>query len=309
MIEVKNLTKKFGEVVAVDNVSFDVKRGEVLGFLGPNGAGKSTTMRIITCFLSPTSGSVSVAGADAVSDSMEVRKKIGYLPENAPLYDDMEVLEYLGFIADIRGLKNGSRKQALNRMIDVCGLSGVIGRPIGVLSKGYRQRVGLAQAMIHDPELLILDEPTSGLDPNQIIEIRELIKDIGREKTVILSTHILPEVSATCSRVIIISAGRLAASGTPEELISDQTASERIVARIRGDYDAVCNALTAAPFVQSYKNTAQEDGLNSFEIIPGQDGAGEKLFGLVKDGGWSLSELRKEGASLEDVFTKLTRGE
>ncbi len=218
MISVRGLSKTFGSTVAVNNISFDVNNGEVLGFLGPNGAGKTTTMRILTCYLSPDNGTATVAGFDVFENSLEVRKRVGYLPESAPLYLDMDVVSYLRFVADIRGIPRNLTGERIRRMVDTCGLSSVVGRNIGELSKGYKQRVGLAQTLIHDPEILILDEPTTGLDPSQIIEIRELIKEIGRERTVILSTHILPEVEATCSRVLIINEGVIVASGTPEEL-------------------------------------------------------------------------------------------
>src|SRR5436190_16948604 len=218
MIEVEGLTKNYGAFRAVDKVSFSVKRGEVLGFLGPNGAGKSTTMKILTCYLSPTAGRAVVAGHDVFSESLEVRKRIGYLPEDTPIYRDMTVLEFLQFAADMRGMERSKSQGRIREIGQRCGLTDVAGKLVGELSKGFRQRVGLAQAMLHDPDIVILDEPTSGLDPNQIVEIRSLIKEIGKEKTVILSTHILPEVQATCSRVIIISGGKLVADGTPDEL-------------------------------------------------------------------------------------------
>ena len=213
MIEVKGISKRFGPTTAVDNISFSIAKGEVVGFLGPNGAGKTTTMRILTCFLPADAGEAKVAGFDVLEQSMAVRSRIGYLPESAPLYLDMRVSEFLDYIGAIRGLHGADRTAAINRMIEVCGLSGVMLKQIGELSKGYRQRVGLAQAMIHNPEILVLDEPTSGLDPNQIREIRDLIKTLGKEKTVILSTHILPEVEATCSRVMIINRGKIVADG------------------------------------------------------------------------------------------------
>ena len=220
MIEVEHLTKRFGPIVAVDDITFEIRKGEVVGFLGPNAAGKTTTMRLLTCFLPSDSGTARIGGHDIHENPLEIRKQIGYLPENAPLYVDMTVTEYLHFISEIRGIPKESIKSRIDDMIDVCGIKKVIYREIGELSKGFRQRVGLAQTMIHDPDILILDEPTSGLDPNQIVEIRELIKEIGKEKTVILSTHILPEVQATCGRIIIINEGSIAGSGTPEELRS-----------------------------------------------------------------------------------------
>ena len=214
-IIVTNLTKSYGSVKAVDDISFEVHHGEIVGFLGPNGAGKTTTMRMLTSFLSPTSGSVSIEGKDIKEFSLETRKLIGYLPEQNPLYHDMNVMDYLEFTARLQGVPKTNTAKKVREMIGVCGLSTVKHMDIGQLSKGYRQRVGLAQAMIHDPKILIMDEPTSGLDPNQIVEIRNLIRQLGREKTVILSTHILPEVQATCNRVLIISHGKIVADGTP----------------------------------------------------------------------------------------------
>src|SRR5215813_4248026 len=218
MIEVAHLSKRYGDLSAVDDVSFTAASGQILGFLGPNGAGKTTTMRIITGFLPATTGTVRVDGFDVFEQSAEVRRRIGYLPENPPLYNDMTVPGYLRFVAKLKGLRRGDVTVALERVLDICGLRLVQDRLLGHLSKGYRQRVGLAQALIHDPPVLVLDEPTIGLDPRQIIEIRSLIRTLGKQKTIILSTHILPEVQATCSRVIIISAGKLVADGTPAEL-------------------------------------------------------------------------------------------
>jgi ABC-2 type transport system ATP-binding protein len=227
-IAVRNLTKLYGTEKAVNDISFDVKTGEILGFLGPNGAGKTTTMKIITCYMPPTSGMVEVEGLDIAEHSFEVRKKIGYLPEMNPLYLDMNVVEYLEYSARLHGLKGVLLRSRLKEMIDVCGIADVRHKDIGELSKGFRQRVGLAQAMIHDPEVLILDEPTSGLDPNQIVEIRNLIRQLGRAKTVVLSTHILSEVQATCDRVIIINEGTIVADGTLEQLQQDFRGSEKI---------------------------------------------------------------------------------
>ncbi|MDO8668042.1 MAG: ATP-binding cassette domain-containing protein [bacterium] len=218
MIEIKNLTKKFGQNLVLDNLSFSVAKGEILGFLGPNGAGKTTTMKIITSFWPATSGQILIDGLDTAVNSLATRRKIGYLPETVPLYEDMRVFEYLKFVAEIRGLEKFKIMPRLKEVVSLCGLSKVWRRPIDELSKGFRQRVGLAQAIMHEPDILILDEPTTGLDPNQIVEIRDLIKTIGREKTVIFSTHILSEVSATCNRVIIINNGKIVGQGSPAEL-------------------------------------------------------------------------------------------
>jgi len=309
MIEVKNLTKKFGDVKALDDVSFEVKSGEVLGFLGPNGAGKSTTMKILTAFISPTEGSVFVKGLDVMDNSLEVRKKIGYLPESVPLYDDMRVAEYLKFIARVRGLNKTEALARLKKMIDVCGLKKVIKKGIGELSKGYRQRVGLAQAMIHDPEILILDEPTTGLDPNQIAEIRSLIKDVGENKTVILSTHILPEVSATCSRAIIINEGKVAAQGTTQELTAKLKSKNVLYTKIKGPQAEILGRLKEMENIESVKEKGKEDGdVFGYEISTGKDvDLREYLFMTVVKNGWSILELTKQEASLEEVFRELTK--
>lgn len=306
MIELTNVTKRFGTTTAVDNISFSVNKGEVVGFLGPNGAGKSTTMRVITCYLPQDEGEVTVSGYNVFENSLQIRKKIGYLPESTPLYLDMEVTEFLKYIAEIRGIPSDVKKKNLNKMVEVCGLTKVIGKDIGELSKGFKQRVGLAQAMIHDPELLVLDEPTIGLDPNQIVEIRELIKQLGEEKTIILSTHILPEVTATCSRVIIINEGKIAAQGTPDELTSQAKGEFIIFALIRGNPDDVKSRISEMDNVlESRLIAGKGDSLNSYRLKSKKD-VSEDLFHLVSSNGWSLAELRKETLSLEDVFTKIT---
>ncbi|MDP1709936.1 MAG: ATP-binding cassette domain-containing protein, partial [Candidatus Komeilibacteria bacterium] len=274
MITVEHLAKNYGDKKALDDVSFEVGAGEVLGFLGPNGAGKSTTMKIITGFLAPTKGTVKIDNIDIQDDSMAARAKIGYLPETVPLYTDMKVYEYLDFVAAARGLNKDRRVSAIKYMVDICGLSSVVSQTINELSKGFRQRLGLAQAMIHNPEILILDEPTSGLDPNQIVEIRELIKRLGREKTVILSTHILPEVAATCSRVIIINQGKIVASGRTDELLSGGGGKEVVQAKIRGHRDSIHETLSRHESVRDVKHLSDhDDGVSSFiiEVIGGAD--------------------------------------
>jgi len=310
MIEVKNLSKKFGNIVAVNGVSFTVNKGEVVGLLGPNGAGKTTTMRIVTCYLPATSGTALVAGFDVFENSLEVRKRVGYLPENAPLYLDMPVLDFLQFISAIRGIPKQETKSRIRKMVEVCGLESVINRDIGELSKGFRQRVGLAQSLIHDPEILILDEPTVGLDPTQIIEIRELIKEIGKEKTVILSSHILPEVSATCNRIIIIHKGEIVGSGTPDEMAQSSKKSEIIHITIKGPLEDIQRQLNGIPEVVEFKVASRDDGVNSFEIKSelGVD-LSEKLFFMVVNNRWILTELKKETVNLEEIFLKLTTEE
>jgi ABC-2 type transport system ATP-binding protein len=311
MIEVSHLTKKFGDTVAIRDVSFQIKRGEVLGFLGPNGAGKTTTMRILTCFLPADEGTARVAGFDVFSQSLQVRQRIGYLPENAPLYMDMDVLEYLNFIAQMRRIPKGERSRRIKRMVDTCGLGGVVRKNIATLSKGYRQRVGLAQALIHAPDILILDEPTTGLDPNQIMEIRELIKQIGREKTVILCSHILPEVSATCQRVLIINEGSIVADGTPEELTAKAQGEDRVNVSLKADPAEVEAQLSQLPGVKSFKPVGREaGGTLRYEIkTPGGEALCEELFRLAVRQNWLLSELRRDTLSLEEVFMQLTTKE
>jgi len=308
MIRVKNLTKKYGELKAVDDVTFDVHTGDILGFLGPNGAGKTTTVRIITCFLLPTAGWVEVDGLNVFEHSLEVRKKIGYLPENAPLYSEMNVLDYLHFIMGVRGILKDRWSQRTKEMIDICGLGPVVNRNIGELSKGFRQRVGLAQAMVHDPEVLILDEPTSGLDPNQIAEIRSLIKELGKEKTVILCTHILPEVEATCRRVLIINEGKIVADGSPAELQASFQGKEQIYIELKAPFEDVESKLANLENVEKVKEILTNgDDLKKFtiECARGVD-LREGLFRLAVDNNWVLLEMRKEQASLEDVFRQLT---
>ncbi len=311
MIEVRNLTKRFGTTVAVNDVTFDVPSGEVVGFLGPNGAGKTTTMRILTCYLPADAGTARVAGYDTFEDAVEVRRRIGYLPESAPLYLDMGVVEYLRFVAGMRGLPPAAHTDRIRRMIEVCGLGAMLQKDIGQLSKGYRQRVGLAATLIHDPDVLVLDEPTSGLDPSQIIEIRELIREIGREKTVILSTHILPEVEATCSRVLIIAEGRIVAAGTTAELT-----------RLAAGRATTCVAFKAAPGVveprlralagveELHLLDAPRPDIARYEVIsPTGFEMAEALFGLAVREGWTLTELHTGALSLEQVFLRLTTGD
>ncbi len=311
MISVKNLSKSFGRTLAVNDISFEVDRGEILGFLGPNGAGKTTTMRILTCFLPADQGEVIVAGHDVFRDSVAVRRSLGYLPENNPLYLDLEVTEYLRFVARIHHLPAAAIGKKLDEMLETCGLTSVRGRLMNELSKGFRQRVGLAQALIHDPDILVLDEPTVGLDPNQIVEIRELIKRIGQEKTVILSSHILPEVEATCQRVLIIHEGRIVGQGTPSELAARARGGGIVTMEVRGPRREVAEALSAVPDVEEC-DTAEggEEGLVRCRVrITAEVDRREELAAAVAGGGWGLRELHTERVSLEDVFHELTGGE
>jgi ABC-2 type transport system ATP-binding protein len=311
MISVQNVSKRYGSVVALDDVSFEVSAGEVLGFLGPNGAGKTTTMKILTCYIVANAGSVTVAGYDVLERSLEVRRRVGYLPESVPLYTDMRVIDYLRFIARAREVPAKERTPAIARVVSECGLAPMLGAGIGELSKGYRQRVGLAQAMIHNPDILILDEATSGLDPSQIVEIRGLIREIGREKTVIFSTHILQEVSAVCSRVLIINEGRLVADDTPEALRGRAGHEQTSIVHVKGPVEAVEQALRALSGVRSCRRVGARDGGAHEFRVESKLGVeiGQKVFELVRDRGWTLSELRTERATLEDVFLALTKGE
>ena len=310
MIEVRDLTKWYGPTRAVDNVSFDVASGEVLGFLGPNGAGKTTTMRIITCYIPANGGEVRVGGHDVAGNSVEVRRKIGYLPESAPLYLDLGVVDFLEFIAQARGYQGQEVRNRIARMVETCGLGDVLHKRIGELSKGFRQRVGLAQALIHDPPVLILDEPTTGLDPSQIIEIRDLIKNLGREKTVVLSTHILPEVEATCDRVQIIHRGALVASGTPEELAAKARGSAQVYVTLKTAAAEAETALRGLSGISSISLKDEREGRVRYALTASNGGnIEEEVFRLAVARGWTLTELHRETVSLEEIFLKLTTQE
>lgn len=309
MIEIKNLSKKFGNTVVLDNINFEVKKGEILGFLGPNGAGKSTTMKIITSFWTPTKGGVFINGADIAADTLRTRAQIGYLPETVPLYDDMRVYEYLKFIAEVRNIPRDEIRQRIKEVVSDCGLAKVVRKPIEELSKGYRQRVGLAQAIMHKPDILILDEPTTGLDPNQITEIRDLIKTIGKEKTVIFSTHILGEVSATCDRIIIINNGKIVGQGSPKELAQKIGSKEIIYVKIKGPKEEVATTLQSMENVEKVEVKDKEnESIYGYEIEPkpGID-LREALSRAVMEKNWSILEFSKKSVSLEDVFRELTK--
>ncbi len=306
MLEVTGLTKKFGSFTAVNNLSFTVNRGEVFGFLGPNGAGKSTSMRMITNFIPATSGDVKIDGISGAEYDLQMKKKIGYLPESTPLYSDMSVEEYLKFVGELRGLKGAILKRQMEEMIDVCSLTKMLKRPVGQLSKGYKQRVGLAQAMIHEPELLILDEPISGLDPNQIVEIRELIREMGRKKTVIYSSHILPEVAATCDRILIINNGELVTIGTPDEVTRQFTGKTTFLMKIAGNSSKMKSVFQAMNEVVSVQ-ISDENSVANLKIECNSDETfGEQLFDTVVSNGWKIRELTHYVTTLEDVFTQLT---
>ncbi len=306
-IIVENLTKQYGLQKAVDDISFKVNTGEILGFLGPNGAGKTTTMKIITCFMAPTNGDVKVNDVSIHSNQEEIKKKIGYLPENNPLYLDMPVLEYLDFVGELQGIEKNKIQNRIVEMVHVCGLNAEKHKKIGELSKGYRQRVGLAQAMIHDPEILILDEPTTGLDPNQIIEIRKLIRHIGKEKTVILSTHILPEVEATCDRILIINNGKIVADGTSETLRKQAQGNEMLRIEIQ-DYDSkdyVISELQKIETIQMVDPAKDNNGIFMLQSKPGASSR-RNVFNLCVQNKWFLSEMTPIETKLEDIFRELT---
>jgi ABC-2 type transport system ATP-binding protein len=314
MITLNNLTKKYGEQIVVNDVSFEVKAGEILGFLGPNGAGKTTTMRMLTCYLPPTSGTATVDGLDIHEDSMKIRNKIGYLPEDNPLYLDMNVVDYLKFAAKLHGVPQHKMKERLERVIETCGLRREFHKDIGELSKGYRQRVGLAQAMIHDPKYLILDEPTTGLDPNQIIEIRHLIKELGKEKTVILSTHIMQEVQASCDRVLIINRGNIVADGTPEELQSTFKGKETFHLELKlPDHQKFEDILWSKfPQLTSVDSVMLSDDENIWHINLETEkdiDLREDIFKLAVEKGWIILEMHREHVSLEHVFIELTQNQ
>lgn len=306
-IVVENLTKVYGEQKAVDNISFEVKTGEVVGFLGPNGAGKSTTMRMITCYMAPTSGKIFLEGLEVEKNPLEIKKKIGYLPENNPLYLDMAIIDYLRFCAEIQGLNGEGVSERIHKMVDLCGLNPERHKKIGELSKGYRQRVGLAQAMIHDPDVLVLDEPTSGLDPNQIVEIRRLIKELGREKTVILSSHILSEVEATCDRILIINKGKIVADGSSETLRQQAQGQELVKVRIEAPKEAdVYKKLLTLRSVEKVSDLKEEAGCFMVQSKPEMSSRRE-IFDLCVKNKWYLMEMTGIETRLEDVFREVTR--
>lgn len=306
-IVVNNLTKKFGSQRAVDNISFEVKEGEILGFLGPNGAGKTTTMKILTCYIAPSDGNATVNGFSVLENQEEIKKKIGYLPENNPLYYDMPVLDYLKFVAELQAVPKDKIQKRITEMVYVCGLNVEKHKKIGELSKGFRQRVGLAQAMIHDPEILLLDEPTSGLDPNQIVEIRKLIKELGKRKTVILSTHILPEVEATCDRILIINKGKIVADGTSEMLRKRARGQEMVRVQI-GEPENRDDVISALREIESVGIADfDKDSQNSFIVSSKDDRSTRKdIFNLCVKKNWVLTEMTPIETKLEDIFRELT---
>jgi ABC-2 type transport system ATP-binding protein len=308
MIEVNQLTKRYARHEAVSRISFSVSRGEIVGFLGPNGAGKTTTLRMLTGYLPPTSGTATIANHDIFRQSIEARRKIGYMPENVPLYDDMRVKEYLKFRAQLKGLGGSDSRRRVGEVIDTCGLTNVRRKMIKTLSKGYRQRVGLADALVHDPELLILDEPTNGLDPNQIRQIRELIRHLGQTHTVLISTHILSEVEMTCNRVIIIDGGKIKAADTPANLVGQMRAAGRIQVEIQADPEVVAAAIKRLDPVKKVTPEPLDDGWIRYTVwVDSGTDSREHIAQLASQYGWPLRSLFRHVATLEDVFVELTR--
>ena len=308
LLTLEQVTKRFNGVTAVTDASFTVDRGQVVGFLGPNGAGKTTTMRLITQFYEPDAGRILLDGVPLGDAGREAKRRIGYLPENNPLYGDMLVSEYLGFIADLRGMDPSTRGAGIDEAVHGTGIAEVFYRPIGELSKGYRQRVGLAQAILHRPDLLVLDEPTEGLDPNQRVEIRRLIGELGRERTVILSTHVLPEAQSVCSRLVVIHKGKIAADGPVGRLMEQARGSSRVSVEVRGT--GVADALRDLEGVTAVEAHGSRDGRLAMSVIA--DGGADvrpRIFELAKARDWTLFELHQETRSLEDLFRELTGGE
>lgn len=313
MITVKDLRKSYGDFEALKGISFEVPTGQIVGFLGPNGAGKSTTMKILTCFMSASGGAVHIDGLDAYEDSTRVKAKIGYLPESTPLYSDMIAYEYLDYVATMRSIEKSERKSRIQHVAKTCGLASFIGQEIGTLSKGQRQRVGLAQALIHDPAILILDEPTSGLDPNQIVEIRSLIRELGKERTILLSTHNLPEVMETCDRLIIVHEGHIVADGTAQELEAQESSNPLVSLTVSGSEDSL----------DSETLRAKVAGLDGVETVAVQPSAERRftasvqartgidirplLFETAVANEWTVFELRRDALDLEGIFRKLTQ--
>ena len=308
MIHVENLTKHYKDICAVDQINFDIHKGEILGLLGPNGAGKTTTLRILTGFLRPTAGNIRVKDFTIGENPLEIKKLLGYLPESAPLYHDMIVYDYLDYVANIREIDGNEKLKRIKYLADLCGLNDVMHQPIGELSKGFKQRVGLAHAMMSDPEILVLDEPTSGLDPNQIIEIREIIKRIGKEKTVILSTHILSEVEATCDRVVIIKQGKIIADGSMETLKQSSGSKNRInILLLNSDYESVKKELGSIEGVEEVQLETNNEGVLQASVIcrTSADLRGD-IYRKIKETEWILIELYQETQTLENIFRELT---
>jgi len=312
MIHMEKLTKYYGDFCAVDGIDLDIRRGEITGLLGPNGAGKTTTMRMLTGHLEPSSGSIRVKDYTTGTDMLAIKRLMGYLPESAPLYHNMLVFDYLDYVARIKGLEGASKRERIGAMVGLCGLTGIMHKPISELSKGLKQRVGLAHAMIDDPEILVLDEPTSGLDPNQIVEIRDIIRSIGRDKTIILSTHILSEAEATCDRIVIIDRGRIVADGSTEMLTMGTGQEKTIHLAFKGADPArardLLSGMAGVTCVEEVPS-GTPDELRMTIFTAGESDLREDIYRAVRATDWILLELRQEGKSLEKIFRELTREE
>ena len=308
MVRIENLSKNFGQVKAVKSISFELKDGEIVGFLGANGAGKSTTLKMITGYISPTAGNVHVDGMNIIDDHLEIQKQIGYLPELNPLYAEMKVYDYLRFHAEIRGIKDGDFTQALSKVVKDCGLQGIVHRTIGNCSKGYKQRLGLAAAMIHNPKILILDEPVSGLDPNQIVEIRRLIKTLGKEKLVLMSSHILQEIQATVDRIIIIHNGKIVADGTSDELIADSQGLTHLKLEIDGgEENAIQEMKATIPSITIQSISRNDDSMDILIEYPNTADPRKDIFRYAVDHDWSILEMSASKRDLESIFRNLTQ--
>ncbi|MFL6530988.1 MAG: ATP-binding cassette domain-containing protein [Chthoniobacterales bacterium] len=309
MIKVEHLTKRYAGHTAIDDLNFEVGKGEIMGFLGPNGAGKSTTMRILSSFMPPTSGRASIAGFDIFEQSLEARSHLGYMPENVPLYNDMRVTEYLNYRAALKGVPHRRIAERVGDVKELCGLKEVERKLIGALSKGFRQRVGLADALVHEPDLLILDEPTSGLDPNQIRQVRDLIRNLGKQHTILLSTHILPEVEMTCSRVIIINKGKIEACDTPENLLGEIRTARAVVLEAKVGAENGAEELKKIAGVRDVTTAADGEWQTfSLRVESGAD-VREEVFRLAAERRWSVRELSQRRATLEDVFVEITHAD
>jgi ABC-2 type transport system ATP-binding protein len=309
MIEVTNLTKYYHTLCAVDQINFDIQKGEILGLLGPNGAGKTTTLRMLTGYLQPSSGNIQVKGLSVDTHILEIKKMLGYLPESAPLYHDMLVYDYLNYVAAIREIKGDQKLARIRRLADLCGINEVMHQPIGELSKGYKQRVGLAHAMMNDPEVLVLDEPTSGLDPNQIVEIRKIIKEIGKEKTIILSTHILSEAEATCDRIVIISQGKIVADGSSESLKRSAGGKNIMYLSVQNaDFATLQKFLTDINGIENISCISETDSvLNVRLAYQSTDDLRPDVYRKIKATDWILLDFHQETQSLENIFRELTK--
>ena len=309
MINVKNLTKRYVNINAVDNISFNVEENETVGLLGPNGAGKTTTMRILTCFMPATAGTATIAGFDVFTDSLNVRQQIGYLPENVPLYLDMRVNEYLMFRAKLKNIPRRERRKKIDYCLELTGTSDVQNQITGTLSKGYKQRVGLADTLIHEPKILILDEPTIGLDPNQIMQIRQVIRELGEKHTVLLSTHILPEVEMVCDRIMIIDKGKIVAMDTPANLMKQLESSSNVILEIKGDGERIKNSLSGIDGIRSVTWKEKGDANEFYVEGSGEDDIREDIFKCIVKDNYILREMKRQPITLEEVFHQITTKE